>query len=455
MHVVAAKAVAFKEALQPEFADYAAAIVRNAAALADALAAEGFRIVSGGTDNHLMLVDLRPFGVTGKVAQEALDRAGITCNKNAIPNDPEKPFVTSGLRLGTAAVTTAGMREARDARDLVASSRRCCARSTTTTSPKRSEPRPPSLLQPLRPRTARVARRREWTGGEPTRRRGALAVGSHVRQDADDVPGYLTVAGVAAVVTFLLTFVMRWIAPRIGAIAMPGPRSVHTRPTPSLGGAAMFAGFLVAMAVASQLDQFHEIFADNTEPLGLLLAGGGDVRRRRDRRPARRVAAGEDRGAGAERQHPVAARRHHALLPRPVRQLRVRGAVARPRAARHRAHGRGDGERDQPDRRSRRPRLRDRDDRGRGDVPVRRPAVQGRAARRLEHGPAGRGDHRRDLRGVPARTTSTRRASSWATPARCSSACCWRPRRSPSGGAPPTRSAARPTSTSRRSPSRS
>jgi glycine hydroxymethyltransferase len=112
MHVIAAKAVAFREALQPEFRDYAAAIVRNAAALADALAAEGFRIVSGGTDNHLMLVDLQPFGVTGKVAQEALDRAGITCNKNAIPNDPEKPFVTSGLRLGTAAVTTAGMREA-------------------------------------------------------------------------------------------------------------------------------------------------------------------------------------------------------------------------------------------------------------------------------------------------------------------------------------------------------
>jgi glycine hydroxymethyltransferase len=112
MHVVAAKAVAFREALRPEFKDYAAQIVRNAAALADALSAEGFRIVSGGTDNHLMLVDLRPFGVTGKIAQEALDRAGITCNKNAIPNDPEKPFVTSGLRLGTAAVTTAGMREA-------------------------------------------------------------------------------------------------------------------------------------------------------------------------------------------------------------------------------------------------------------------------------------------------------------------------------------------------------
>ncbi|MGQ0802688.1 MAG: serine hydroxymethyltransferase [Actinomycetota bacterium] len=109
MHVIAAKAVAFHEATQPGFRDYAAGIVRNARALAAGLVDEGFRVVSGGTDNHLMLVDLRPFGVTGKVAQEALDRAGITVNKNAIPNDPEKPFVTSGLRLGTAAVTTAGM----------------------------------------------------------------------------------------------------------------------------------------------------------------------------------------------------------------------------------------------------------------------------------------------------------------------------------------------------------
>ena len=111
MHVIAAKAVAFKLAAEPDFATYAAQIVRNASALAAGLTDEGFRIVSGGTDNHLMLVDLRPFGVTGKVAQEALDRAGITCNKNAIPNDPEKPFVTSGLRLGTASVTTAGMAE--------------------------------------------------------------------------------------------------------------------------------------------------------------------------------------------------------------------------------------------------------------------------------------------------------------------------------------------------------
>ncbi len=109
MHVVAAKAVAFREASEPSFRQYAADVVTNAQALAASLADEGFRIVSGGTDNHLMLVDLRPFGVTGKVAQEALDVAGITCNKNAIPNDPEKPFVTSGLRLGAASCTTAGM----------------------------------------------------------------------------------------------------------------------------------------------------------------------------------------------------------------------------------------------------------------------------------------------------------------------------------------------------------
>jgi glycine hydroxymethyltransferase len=113
MHVIAAKAVAFREALQPSFRDYATQIVRNARALAAALEDEGFRLVSGGTDNHLMLVDLRAFDpdLTGKVAQDVLDRAGITLNKNTIPNDPRSPFVTSGLRIGTPAVTTAGMAE--------------------------------------------------------------------------------------------------------------------------------------------------------------------------------------------------------------------------------------------------------------------------------------------------------------------------------------------------------
>jgi glycine hydroxymethyltransferase len=112
-HIIAAKAVAFFEAAQPGFRDYAAQVVRNAQALAAGLADEGFRIVSGGTDNHLMLVDLRTFDpdLTGKVAQEVLDRSGITLNKNAIPDDPRTPFVTSGLRIGSPAVTTAGMRE--------------------------------------------------------------------------------------------------------------------------------------------------------------------------------------------------------------------------------------------------------------------------------------------------------------------------------------------------------
>jgi glycine hydroxymethyltransferase len=110
-HVIAAKAVAFAEAARPEFRDYAAQVVANAKALAGALSDEGFRLVAGGTDNHMLLVDLRPFDaeLTGKEAQEVLDRAGITLNRNTIPDDPRTPFVTSGLRIGTAAETTAGM----------------------------------------------------------------------------------------------------------------------------------------------------------------------------------------------------------------------------------------------------------------------------------------------------------------------------------------------------------
>jgi len=108
MHVIAAKAVAFGEALRPEFRTYARNIVENARALAESLEREGLDIVSGGTDNHLLLVDLRPKQATGKAAEKALDRASITCNKNAIPYDPAKPFVTSGIRLGTPAGTTRG-----------------------------------------------------------------------------------------------------------------------------------------------------------------------------------------------------------------------------------------------------------------------------------------------------------------------------------------------------------
>ncbi|MCW1428280.1 serine hydroxymethyltransferase [Novosphingobium sp. JCM 18896] len=112
MHIIAAKAVAFAEALQPSFKAYAKAVKANAKALAASLQEQGLDIVSGGTDNHLMLVDLRPYNAKGKHAEKALDRAAITCNKNGIPNDPEKPFVTSGIRLGTPAGTTRGFGEA-------------------------------------------------------------------------------------------------------------------------------------------------------------------------------------------------------------------------------------------------------------------------------------------------------------------------------------------------------
>jgi glycine hydroxymethyltransferase len=108
MHVIAAKAVAFAEALRPDFKIYARNVVENAKALAESLRAQGLDIVSGGTDNHLMLVDLRPKGLKGNQVEQALERAGITCNKNGIPFDTEKPTITSGIRLGTPAGTTRG-----------------------------------------------------------------------------------------------------------------------------------------------------------------------------------------------------------------------------------------------------------------------------------------------------------------------------------------------------------
>ncbi|MCJ8331745.1 MAG: serine hydroxymethyltransferase [Lentisphaeria bacterium] len=111
MHIIAAKAICFLEAMQPEFEDYCKQVIRNSTRLASQLENYGFRIVSGGTDNHLMLVDLRPLNTTGKAAQNALDEAGITTNKNLIPFDTEKPMVTSGIRIGTPSVTTRGMQE--------------------------------------------------------------------------------------------------------------------------------------------------------------------------------------------------------------------------------------------------------------------------------------------------------------------------------------------------------
>jgi glycine hydroxymethyltransferase len=112
MHIIAGKAVSFKEALSPEFKVYQKQIVKNADALASSLISKGFNLVSGGTDNHLMLVDLTHMGVTGKAAQQMLDDNNITVNKNGIPFDTQSPFITSGIRLGTPAVTTRGMLEA-------------------------------------------------------------------------------------------------------------------------------------------------------------------------------------------------------------------------------------------------------------------------------------------------------------------------------------------------------
>ena len=117
MHVIAAKAVAFKEALEPEFKEYAKQVKINAAAMAEELVKRGLRIISGRTESHVFLVDLRAKNITGKAAEEALGKAHITVNKNAIPNDPEKPFVTSGIRIGASAITTRGFNET-DAREL-------------------------------------------------------------------------------------------------------------------------------------------------------------------------------------------------------------------------------------------------------------------------------------------------------------------------------------------------
>ncbi|NQU05092.1 MAG: serine hydroxymethyltransferase, partial [Calditrichaeota bacterium] len=111
MHVIAAKAVAFIEARKPEFKEYQQQVVKNAAVLAETLLAEGFSLVTGGTDNHLILMDLAPKGLQGKASERALEAAGITTNKNMVPNDPQKPFITSGIRIGTPALTTRGMKE--------------------------------------------------------------------------------------------------------------------------------------------------------------------------------------------------------------------------------------------------------------------------------------------------------------------------------------------------------
>ena len=240
MHVVAAKAVAFQRgaaARVPRLRGRRSCATPQA--LADALADEGFRIVSGGTDNHLMLVDLRPFGVTGKVAQEALDRAGITCNKNAIPNDPEKPFVTSGLRLGTAAVTTAGMGEP-EMREIASLIAQVLRKRPTTTHIARRRPRrrrpPLRQVHPV-PRPLGLAAG-SLVRGLPHRRRGRR--GRHVPPDVRRCAGS---------------------RPASARSRCPG-RAACTRSRRRRSAARRCSsGSCVAMAVASQIDQFHEMFA--------------------------------------------------------------------------------------------------------------------------------------------------------------------------------------------------
>jgi glycine hydroxymethyltransferase len=137
MHVIAAKAVSFGEALRPEFKVYAQTVVENAKVLAETLVKGGLAITTGGTDNHLMLVDLRPKGLKGNISEKALVRAGLTCNKNGIPFDPEKPFVTSGLRLGTPATTTRGfgVAEFKQVGGLIAEVLNAVAQSTDGSAP--------------------------------------------------------------------------------------------------------------------------------------------------------------------------------------------------------------------------------------------------------------------------------------------------------------------------------
>ena len=221
-HVIAAKAVAFREAMHPSFRDYAHQIVTNAAALAEGLAAEGFRLVSGGTDNHLMLVDLRTFDadLTGKEAQNVLDLAGITLNKNTIPDDPRSPFVTSGVRIGTPSVTTQGMREPEMAAIAELIARALRHRDDPASSP-RSARTSPSCAASSRPTRPEVT--------------------------VPDLAGYAFVGFVAAFVTMVTTPVVRRVALHFGWVVPPDDRRMHLQPTPSIGGVAMFLGLGAAM----------------------------------------------------------------------------------------------------------------------------------------------------------------------------------------------------------------
>ena len=293
-HVIAAKAVAFGEAAQPEFRDYAAQIVRNAQALAAGLAAEGFRIVSGGTDNHLMLVDLRPFDaeLTGKVAQEVLDRAGITLNKNQIPGDPRSPFVTSGLRIGTPAVTTAGMGEAE--------------------------------MAEIARLIGRVLRRPDDPGGPRGPRRGRRPV-----LEVHAVP-----VGASPSAATATTSSSAWwppSAPGSAPSSCAGWRSgSRSSSCPTTAGSTSgrplrSAGRRCSSASSSPWPWRRScpgctVFRGNSEPIGVVLGAVGDLHRRHGRRPPGDVAAGQDVRPDPGRDGALPLRREHAVLPGAVRR---------------------------------------------------------------------------------------------------------------------------------------
>ena len=227
MHAVAAKAVALREALAPAFQTYARQVIANCQALADGLAAEGMRPVSGGTDTHLSLIDLRPLGVTGAEAETRCDAARITLNKNAIPFDPQPPMTASGIRVGTPSVTTQGMTEG-DMKE-VASMIARAVRDTDGSGGRRD-------------RRCRVCTGRQ-APGIPAR----LAARERVRE-------YLLTLLVAAGATYLLVGARR--ADRLsssGRFRRPVTATCTAAPVPRLGGLAMLGGLLAAMLVASYL----------------------------------------------------------------------------------------------------------------------------------------------------------------------------------------------------------
>ena len=238
MHAIAAKAVCFGEALKPEFKVYAKQVVVNAKAMAKRLMERGLRLVSGGTDNHLMLIDLRAQKRTGKQVQDVADTVGITLNRNSIPYDEASKFNPSGVRVGTPLVTTRGMREAEMVviadciADLIEriddrADARLGARARAGAVPAGSRSRTRST--DAEPMTRLLRRRRPRT-----------TCASHL------LPGLWPLL-VAFAVCAVAVPLMIWLSRRTGMIAQPGDRHAHPKPTPLLGGLAMYLGFAAAL----------------------------------------------------------------------------------------------------------------------------------------------------------------------------------------------------------------